>query len=140
MVVFWITANADLDWDNFKSALTHFDPSNCSICSCAEEMWKLRIAGFKKLYHSHRIQQRIMKLRIRISTNFWPIRTKFSVSFIFYCFFRKKQSDWLKRPWKFKIRTIFGIEWAKYLEISLPMKKGLVFPQLRPFYAHLFGT
>ena len=62
-------------------------------------MWKLRIAGLKKLYHhAHRIQ---------ISTNFWPIRTKFSVSFIFYCFFRKKQSDWLKRPWKFRIRTIF---------------------------------
>ena len=59
-------------------------------------MRKLRIAGFKKLYHAHRIQQPIMKLRIRISTNFWLIRTKFSVSFIFYCFFRKKQSDWLK--------------------------------------------
>ena len=70
-------------------------------------MWKHRIAGLKKLYHAHRIQQPIMKLRIQISTNFWPIRTKFSVSFIFYCFFRKKQSDWLKRTWKFRIRTIF---------------------------------
>ena len=111
----------------------------------AKKKWeKLGLLLFKFSISLTGSNNQFLKRHIRIFTIFWPIRSKFSVSFIFDCFFRKKQSDWLKKSWKFRICTNFGIgcwiRWAKYLRISLPMKKESVFPQLRPFYAHLFGT